>query len=119
MGPFDTTTAALLQLVDWLTEHEVTHAAMKRMGVLRNLTALLALWGGTNHATTTRDGRPGSQRRLAVRAGGGLSAGAGFEPEEPRHGNARNRAQGAHGGGRHHPAAGRPLGGGSRAAGHR
>ena len=62
MGTFDTTTARLLLLVDRLTEHEVTHAAMERIGVLRKLTALLAPWGGTTHATTTRDGRPGSQR---------------------------------------------------------
>ena len=30
--------------VDWLTAHAVTHAAMERTGVLRNLTALLAPW---------------------------------------------------------------------------
>ena len=46
MGTFDTTTAQLLLLVDWLTEHEVAHTAMERTGVLRKLTALLAPWGG-------------------------------------------------------------------------
>jgi hypothetical protein len=56
MGAFDTTTAELWPLVNRLTAHEVTQAAMERTGVLRHLTALLAPWGGTTHATTTRDG---------------------------------------------------------------